>query len=120
MSKKKQGDNIIVPIIFGLIVIPLFWFVLSSTANSGDQYVLENVTYVHAEPATDTTSLVFGVFEEFDGTQHKLYMDESKTRELKNGNKYNVVYLMNHKAFPYDYIMTEAIPTGSKKVEDKR
>lgn len=119
MSKKKQGDNIIVPVAFGLIAIPLFWFILSSTANSGDKYIIENVTFVNAELAFDTDSLVFGVFEEFDGTQHKLYMDENKIRELKIGNKYDAVYLMHHKSFPYDYIMIEALPTGSKKVEDK-
>lgn len=101
-----------------MIVFASLVFLISTVKNSGDKYIIENAKFVKVVPVNQYSSKVFGVFEEFDGTQHKLYMNNKKANELTIGNKYNVVYVMNYKAAPHDYILREILPTGAKKLED--
>lgn len=102
--------------VLGIATIACIYFLIS---NSGDKYIIENAKFVKVVSVNNYSSKVFGVFEEFDGTQHKLYMEKNKSRELTVGNKYNVIYVMNYSISPHDYILIEVLPTGAKRVEDK-
>lgn len=101
-----------------IILVSLISSFISSVKNSGEEYIIENAKFVDSIVFDEYSTSVFGVFEEFDGTQHKLYMHEDKVGELTKGNKYNVVYVMKYKLAPHDYILREVIPTGAKRVED--
>jgi len=102
--------NIILPILVGIVVIPLFWFGMHSMVTSGDEYEMKNVTFIDTKPAPNTTSDVFMVFQDEKGKEIKLNENEDQVSVYKEGNQYNITFLMNHKAYPYDYILKEAVP----------
>lgn len=111
MSQNEEQESIKGPLIFVLIIIPLFailmFFMVSGKLSGKETYLLNDVTYVQYIPQHEAIGYGFGQFKTKSAQEIKLYLSDTDANSMVINQNYNITYVDRDCCFPFDHKVTK-------------